>query len=142
MNSSDLKQLYNAVIMKHQKDPYHFEEKDGEPSFIASNPMCGDTFKVYLQEQGDQIMDVHYHGFGCALSKASASILLKAIENKTRDEVREFCSDFLAAAEGRKKWQYSDETDMLAELRNHGGRMDCIKLVWKGLNDYLEEKEI
>ncbi len=140
MNSSDLKQLYNEVIMKHQKEPYHFEQKEGEPSLVASNPMCGDTFKVYLEQQDSRITRAFYHGFGCALSKASASILVKAIEGCELDEVKSFCSNFLAAAEGRKDWHSSEEIDMLVELRNHGGRMDCIKLAWKALYEYLEDK--
>jgi len=124
--------------MKHQKSPYNYKKREGEASFVASNPLCGDTFQVYLDQNANQIEKAHFHGFGCALSKASTSMLMEAIEGREADEIREFCKDFLEAADGKKKLNVSREIDMLAELRNHGGRMDCIKLSWKSLYEYLE----
>ena len=131
--------MYNDVVMRHQKDAYHFEKQDTDPTFTASNPMCGDTFNVYLDQEKNHVSQAHFHGFGCALSKASASILMGAIENQEKEEIREFCRNFLEAADGKREWHATREIDILTELRNHGGRMDCIKLVWKALFEYLEE---
>ena len=140
MKPEELKQLYNEVIMRHQKDPYHFEKREGEPSLVASNPMCGDTFSIYLEEGEETIEGAWFHGLGCALSKASASILMRDVEGKNKEEVLRLCRDFLLSATGEKNWEGNEEAGILAELRNHGGRMDCITLAWKALDEYLEER--
>ena len=138
MKTEELKQLNNEVIMRHQKQPFHFGKQEKE-SILASNPICGDTFSLYLEESEDRIKQAGFHGFGCALSKASTSILMERLEGMDRTAAAQLCRDFLDATESDHTLVATPEIMMLVELKNHGGRMDCIKLAWKAVNEYLSK---
>ncbi len=140
MNTEELKKLYNEVIMHHQKSPHHFEKRDDLKSMLASNPLCGDKFNLYLDSENKHIKYAGFHGIGCALSKASTSILMHTIEDRDLEEIRNLCRNFLEATSGDAVIDFADpEIKMLVELKNHGGRMDCIRLAWKTLLEELEK---
>ncbi|MCA6073485.1 iron-sulfur cluster assembly scaffold protein [Fulvivirga sedimenti] len=140
MNSEELKKLYNEVVMCHQKSPHHFEERADLDPMLASNPLCGDKFNLYIDSIGHKVNYAGFYGIGCALSKASTSILMQNIENQDIETVRNLCRDFLSATSGESDLEWEDpEIKMLVELKNHGGRMDCIRLSWKSLLEELEK---
>ena len=96
---SDLRDLYQEVILDHNKHPRNFGEIEGADRHADGyNPLCGDRLAVYLNLDGDRIVDVAFLGSGCAISKASASLMTDAVKGKTvaeaRDAVRPFpCDD-------------------------------------------------
>ena len=85
--SDDLSDLYQEVILDHSRRPRNFHVLD-HPDRVAEghNPLCGDQVKVYLQLEGDLISDVSFQGAGCAISKASASMMTTALKGKTKAE--------------------------------------------------------
>jgi nitrogen fixation protein NifU and related proteins len=90
---SDLAQLYQSVILDHNRNPRNFrvlDNADGQAE--GFNPLCGDRVKVWVKVEGDRVADVSFEGTGCALSKASASLMTTAIKGKSRAEVAEFPS--------------------------------------------------
>ena len=85
-----LKQLYQGVILKHSQSPINYEKReDADIKIEAYNPLCGDQFKLFLETEGDVVKSIHFHGYGCAISKASTSILVKKVEGKSIDEVQQ-----------------------------------------------------
>lgn len=85
----DLTDLYQQVILDHSKSPRNFRKLEGaNRSAQGHNPLCGDNVTIYLLMDGDVIKDVSFQGSGCAISKASASLLTDALKGKRKDEVK------------------------------------------------------
>ena len=92
---SDLRELYQEVILDHNKRPRNFgalPEANSEAE--GHNPICGDRFKVMLKLDGNTVEDVSFEGSGCAISTASASLMTDAIKGKTLSEVEELHREF------------------------------------------------
>lgn len=142
MDQEDLKRLYHKTVIAESKAPYHFEkEVQLDTEVLAYNPMCGDKYKLQIEYSGDQIKESYFHGFGCALSKASTSVLLRAIKGKSRQEIVDFCKTFISAVNGQTEKSFDHEVlQVLVELKDLGSRSDCIKLSWEALLAHLEEK--
>ena len=86
--NDDLNDLYQQVILEHAKSPRNFRELTGANRVAhGRNPLCGDNYTVYLLMDGDVVKDATFQGSGCAISKASASLLTSTIKGKTRAEV-------------------------------------------------------
>lgn len=85
----DLSDLYQQVILDHSKSPRNFRLLVN-PSRTAQghNPLCGDTVTLFVRFDGDTIADISFQGSGCAISKASASLLTESLKGRRRDEVR------------------------------------------------------
>lgn len=142
MEQEDLKRLYHKTVIAESKAPYHFD-KDVSlgAEVLAYNPMCGDKYKLQINHQEGEVKEGYFHGFGCALSKASTSALLRAIEGKSEKEIIEFCKTFLAAVDGEASNDFDQEVlQVLVELNDLGRRSDCIKLSWEALLTHLQEK--
>jgi nitrogen fixation NifU-like protein len=83
----DLRDLYNEVILDHEKKPRNFRViEDATQSSQGHNPICGDKIKLYLKMEKDRVEDASFSGSGCALCTASASMLTESIKGKTRSE--------------------------------------------------------
>src|SRR5689334_18656741 len=84
---SDLRGLYQDVILDHSKRPRNFRALPDARRADGYNPLCGDKVTLYLQMDGDRISDASFQGSGCAISTASASILTESVKGRTRREV-------------------------------------------------------
>ena len=85
----DLTDLYQQVILDHSKSPRNFHKmEDADRHAQGRNPLCGDHYTVYVKMDGDKVKEVSFEGNGCAISKASGSILTEALKGKTREEVK------------------------------------------------------
>ncbi|NOT74060.1 MAG: SUF system NifU family Fe-S cluster assembly protein [Cyclobacteriaceae bacterium] len=136
--SSDLKRLYSEIIKEHASAPFHFEKISNSPIQLkAYNPICGDRFDFYIS---NQLTSIHFHGFGCAISKASSSIMVKLLEGKKNNEALELCKQFLRFV---NKESLANEVVLPDELLAFSGvhdfpeRMDCATLAWKEMEKYL-----
>ena len=86
----DLGELYQQVILDHSRSPRNFRRLEGASRMArGDNPLCGDKVTIYLAMAGDLITDVAFEGSGCAISKASASLLTESLKGRTRTEVKE-----------------------------------------------------
>src|ERR1043166_774790 len=84
---SELSELYQAVILDHNKKPRNFHKlENANRSAEGYNPLCGDHLNVYLHVEDDQVQEVSFEGSGCAISKASASMMTQAVKGKTKAE--------------------------------------------------------
>jgi nitrogen fixation NifU-like protein len=92
---SELSDLYQEVILDHNKNPRNFRDIEGaDATADGRNPLCGDALRVYVSMDGDRVSDVAFKGSGCAISKASASMMTQAIKGKTREEAEQLFNEF------------------------------------------------
>ena len=123
----ELKSLYKKVILEHNKTPqYFYENKDADQILDAYNPVCGDRFQIYLKLENDRIKEVSFKGYGCAISKASISIMMENILGKNMNEVTKLYNEFdqvIHAKDGAEK--FADSTfQVFAAAQSLPGRMD------------------
>lgn len=141
MNREELDDLYRETVLVHARHPHNFGKLDNaDREGQGTNPVCGDRVGVQLLLDGDQISDARFHGSGCALSQASASMLTDAIAGKSSDEAE----SLIDAVERMLRGESHDETD-LGELEGLQGvvrfpvRVRCALLAWKVLRQALED---
>jgi nitrogen fixation NifU-like protein len=99
--STDLRDLYQEVILDHSKRPRNFHAMPGaDRKAEGYNPLCGDRETVFLDLDGDVLKDVSFQGAGCAISTASASMMTEALRGKSLEETRRLFERFHALVTG------------------------------------------
>ncbi len=138
---STLKQLYNRLILDRQKDLSGFEKRENAQFVLeAYNPVCGDQYKLYLDFEGDRITKASYHGYGCALSKASTSLLIEGLPGKTEYECKEFIEYYFRTLENNDE-QASEIYKALAVAKDFPGRKQCTTLSWEAVLDFIDDNQ-
>ena len=135
-----LKQLYQSVILKHNKEPVHFEKNEAATYVLeAYNPLCGDKFQLFFEVRDGVIEELSFHGYGCAISKASASVLVKKLEGRPAAEALELCREFLALLQGEEDQPEAPDEELAAftAARSFPGRMKCATLSWEEMEKSL-----
>ncbi len=137
-----LKQLYKDVILKHNNEPYHYAKKESAKHVLeAYNPLCGDKFKVFLEMEEGKIQSIHFHGYGCAISKASTSVMVKALENQDIEAAQSLCKEFLFSLQHKMKEgdALREDFEAFAAAKEFPGRMKCASLSWDEMIGFLNE---
>lgn len=136
--------LYQDVILEHNRAPRNFRRMDDADRHAEGrNPLCGDQITVWLKLDGDVIADVSFEGSGCAISKASASLMTAAVKGKTRTEVQRLFQRFHEVVTGKPAGDGRPED--LGKLAVFSGissfpvRVKCATLSWHALNAALEQ---
>lgn len=144
---SELSDLYQEVILEHNKNPRNFREiADADQYADGKNPLCGDALRVYVSLDGDTVTDVAFKGSGCAISKASASMMTQAVKGKTKAEAEGIFDEFHKMVTGELDIE-TDEND-LGKLRIFAGvlefpaRVKCASLSWHTLNAALRGEDV
>ena len=139
---SDLRDLYQEVILDHTKRPRNYGPLAGANRRAEGfNPLCGDRVRVLLQVNGDTVRDVHFEGTGCAISTASASLMTEAVKGRTVEEAEALFGnvhELLTASES----SISDELgplEALGGVRNYPMRVKCATLSWHTFRAALHE---
>ncbi len=139
--SKDLKKLYSEIIKEHNENPYHFEKINNAQNTIkAYNPICGDRFELYIDAQQNKISGLHFHGFGCAISKASTSVLTKSLEGKSFQEALDICNRFLRFIDHELKdndLNLPEEFKAFSGVHDFPERYDCATLSWKEMKSFI-----
>ena len=140
---SELSDLYQEVILEHNKSPRNFREiEDADQYADGKNPLCGDALRVYIKTEDDVVTDVAFKGSGCAISKASASMMTQAVKGKTKSEAESIFDEFHKMVTGELDIE-TDDND-LGKLRIFAGvlefpaRVKCASLSWHTLHAALE----
>ena len=141
---SDLRELYQEVILDHNKHPRNFRELDGADRHADGyNPLCGDRLAVYVNLDGDVITDISFLGSGCAISKASASLMTDAIKGKTVVEAQRLFEKFhrmVTGVEGDVDPDQLGKLAVLAGVRDYPTRVKCASLAWHTLRAACDDK--
>ena len=130
---SELTDLYQEVILDHNRRPHNFRVIDGATAKQEGyNPLCGDRLTLYLTLEGDVIKDAAFQGQGCAISKASASLMTDAIKGKTVAEARELFEHFHAMITSETDTPLEDlgKLSVFAGVRDYPTRIKCASLAW------------
>jgi nitrogen fixation NifU-like protein len=152
----DLSALYREVVLDHSKRPRNFGTlAEATHSADGDNPLCGDTIHVDLAFDGDAVKDARFHGFGCAIATASASLMTERLKGKTRDEVRMLSEAMHEICTGHP---WSDSTSARVEMaelaprvelgelavflgvRRYPLRAKCATLAWRTMRSALDAK--
>ncbi|HMQ64505.1 MAG TPA: iron-sulfur cluster assembly scaffold protein [Flavilitoribacter sp.] len=133
--------LYGETILRESRSPYHFEKMpEGQTAVEAYNPYCGDKYRLFPEVEEGVIRAIHFHGYGCAVSKASCSVLARELEGKPVEEARALIEGFVAAI--RREAIPSDRVALFAApflpAADYPGRETCAVLGWEALGRWLE----
>jgi nitrogen fixation NifU-like protein len=144
---SELQELYQEVVMEHNWKPRNFRKLEGaDRTAEGFNPFCGDTVTLYLQlGDGGVIADVGFQGSGCAISRASASMMTESINGKTKEEARKIFEAFrqmMTRAPGEEvDAAILGDLEALAGVSEFPTRVKCATLSWHTLNSALSGQE-
>ena len=130
---SELTDLYQEVILDHNRRPHNFRAIDAASAKQEGyNPLCGDRLTLYLSLDGEVIKDAAFQGSGCAISKASASLMTDAVKGKTVAEARELFEQFHAMITSSPDTQPADlgKLSVFAGVREFPTRIKCASLAW------------
>jgi nitrogen fixation NifU-like protein len=130
---SELNDLYQEVILDHNRRPRNFRVIDPATARQEGyNPLCGDRLTLYLTLDGDVIKDVSFQGSGCAISKASASLMTEQVKGKTVGQARELFERFHAMITSNPGAPADDlgKLNVLAGVREFPTRVKCASLAW------------
>jgi nitrogen fixation protein NifU and related proteins len=130
---SDLTDLYQEVILDHNRRPHNFRAiEQATRTQEGYNPLCGDRLTLYVKLDGDIISDVAFQGTGCAISKASASLMTDALKGKTIDEARSMFDRFHEMVTSSPDAPPPDlgKLSVLGGVREFPTRVKCASLAW------------
>ena len=138
---SELNDLYQEVILDHNRKPRNFRKMDDATHAVEGfNPLCGDHITVYVRTDGDRIDDISFEGAGCAISKASASMMTANLKGKTAAEAEEAFQrvhEMLTSEEGSADEDTLGSLVVLAGVREFPTRVKCATLSWHAMRSAL-----
>ncbi len=142
---SELRALYQEIILDHNKNPRNFKRlEDANRTVEGYNPLCGDHYTLFLKVEGDIIRDIAFQGSGCAISKASASVMTSMVKGKTKEEAENLFQIFHKLVTGELAGNMSlDELGKLAAfagVSEFPARVKCASLPWHTMRSALEAK--
>lgn len=142
---SDVQSLYQDLILDHNKNPRNFRKiENADRTLEGYNPLCGDRYTIYLKLNGEIIEDITFEGSGCAISKASASVMTSVLKGKTVPEAQRLFDIFHRLVTGKDL--SVEERDELGKLEVFSGvstypaRVKCAVLPWHTMKGALENK--
>lgn len=140
---SELSELYQEVILEHNKNPRNFREIESpDRTADGNNPLCGDALRVYVKLDGDTVTDVAFKGSGCAISKASASMMTQFVKGKSREEAEVIFDEFHRMVTGELDAEAEDNhlgrLKIFAGVLEFPARVKCASLSWHTLHAALQ----
>ena len=143
---SELSELYQQVILDHNKKPRNFRKLENA-NYTADgyNPLCGDQLTIYLDVEDNLVKEVGFEGSGCAISKAAASMMTQAVKGKSKEQAENLFNEFHSMVTG----ELNEETEpnslgnlkIFAGVREFPVRVKCATLPWHTLHAALNKQE-
>jgi nitrogen fixation NifU-like protein len=138
----DLRDLYQDVILEHSKAPRNYRRLDrANHRAEGVNPLCGDRYTVYVDMDGDAIRDISFEGSGCAISKASASMMTQSVKGRTREEAEALFQSFRRVVTGQQPADGNQpeigKLTIFSGVSEFPVRVKCATLVWHTLRAAL-----
>jgi len=138
---SEINDLYQEIILDHNKNPRNWGKIDNPTNFAEGfNPLCGDKIDLYVVFSDNSIKEIKFVGNGCAISKASASVMTTLVKGKSKKEIEKIYNEFhKIITEGCNNNHYIDENlEVFCGVKEYPGRVKCATLAWHTLNDILK----
>jgi nitrogen fixation NifU-like protein len=141
--NTELQDLYQDVILDHNRRPRNFRALEHASTAEGFNPLCGDHFTVYVRVDGDVLADVGFQGSGCAISKASGSLMTESIKGKTVADAALLIERFHRMITSPPDSPIDDlgKLAALAGVRQFPVRVKCASLAWHALRAALDSRE-
>jgi len=141
---SELRSLYQEIILDHNKKPRNFGRMaDATRKLEGFNPLCGDHYTLYLKLEDDKIIDIAFEGAGCAISKASASVMTTLVKGKTAEEAQKMFETFHKLVTGELtdvSFESLGKLAAFAGVSEFPARVKCASLAWHTLHSALEAR--
>lgn len=141
---SDLKDLYQEVILDHTKRPRNCYAMDC-PDRMADghNPLCGDTVRVYLRIEGGVIQEISFQGHGCAICTASTSLMTEAVKGRKVEEAEELFDGFhhMLTGVAAEQGVGLGKLKVFEGVREYPVRVKCATLAWHTLHAAMEGED-
>ena len=139
---SAIRELYQQVILDHNRSPRNYRSMENAScSAEGFNPLCGDHYTVFVRMEGETLADVSFQGAGCAISKASASVMSSMLKGKTRAEaLRDFETFHGLVTRGLPEGKDPEELGRMAVfagVNEFPARVKCAILPWHALRSAL-----
>jgi nitrogen fixation NifU-like protein len=143
---AELRELYQQVILDHNKSPRNFKKlENANHTAEGYNPLCGDKINLYLVVEDNIVKDVSFQGSGCAISKASASLMSSIIKGKTKEEAEQIFKKFHDLVTGKLTDEAAIEElgklAVFAGVRDFPARVKCASLAWHTLISALKDEQ-
>ena len=143
---SSLRELYQEVILDHNKSPRNFRKiATANRKIEGYNPLCGDHYTIYLQLENGVIKDISFEGAGCAISKASASVMTSLVKGKTKKDADELFARFhslvTAGVDGVEDMETLGKLAAFSGVSEFPARVKCASLAWHTLKAALESQD-
>jgi len=141
-----LRDLYQEVILDHNKSPRNYHRMENPDRKIDGyNPLCGDHFTLFVKLENNKIKDISFDGAGCAISKASASVMSASVKGKTIEEAEELFNKFHKLVRGEIDPMVDIETlgklAAFTGVSEYPARVKCATLAWHTLHTALTSKD-
>jgi len=143
---SAIRELYQQIILDHNKSPRNFRKMENATRKVDGyNPLCGDHYTIFLRMENGVISDISFDGAGCAISKASASVMSSMLKGKSKTEAEALFRDFHRLVTGGADQEES--LDRLGKLAAFAGvsefpaRVKCASLAWHTLHAALNSED-
>ena len=143
---SELSELYQQVILDHNKKPRNFRKLEtASHSADGYNPLSGDQLTIYMNVEGDVVTDVGFEGSGCAISKASASMMTQAVKGKSKEQAETLFNQFHSMVTGELDEENEENTlgnlKIFAGVREFPVRVKCATLPWHTMHAALNKED-
>ncbi len=142
--SGDLGELYQEIILEHSKAPRNFRKPEtANRQAEGYNPLCGDRCTVYVDLDGDAIKEIGFQGSGCAISRASASMMTQMVKGKSKAEATKLFEQFHNLVTGKAQAVQASDLGKMAVfggVSKFPARVKCATLAWHTLQSALEDK--
>jgi nitrogen fixation NifU-like protein len=134
-----LRELYQEMIIDHGKHPRHFSViADANHQQVGHNPLCGDKLVLYVLEKNGVVEDASFQGEGCAISVASASLMIETIKGKSLQDIKALFDQFhLLVTEGKESQIDLGKLAVFSGVAEFPIRVKCATLAWHTLNAAL-----
>jgi len=143
---TDLRELYQQVILDHSKRPRNFHDMPQATRMAEGfNALCGDRVKVFCKVDGDAITDVSFTGSGCAICTSSSSMMTQSLKGKNLEQARDLCDRFRRLVTGQDKaeevMEKLDKLVVFSGVRQYPVRVKCATLPWHTMMAALDKED-
>lgn len=143
---SELSELYQQVILDHNKKPRNFRKLETATHTAEGfNPLCGDHLNIYVNLEGDEVKEIAFEGSGCAISKAAASMMTQAIKGQTKERAELLFNQFHSMVTGELDEENEENSlgnlKIFAGVRDFPVRVKCATLPWHTMRAALNNEQ-
>ena len=143
---AELKELYQQVILDHNKSPRNLGKiENANQTAEGYNPLCGDKVNIYIEMDGNVIKDISFQSSGCAISRASCSLMSSAIKGKTREEAEKIFNHFhdliIGKLDENKSFEELGKLAVFGGVKDFPSRVKCASLPWHTMMNALRKDD-